>query len=57
MIREFVNGKKNPILPSYPKVLEAKQQCYPEKQAVTVSEKSAEVELQSLLNYTAKIKI
>lgn len=51
LIRNFINSRRNPILPSYNKILEAKQKCYPED--VRVTETTAEVELQSLLNHTA----
>lgn len=51
LIKEFINSKKNPVLPSYQKVLEAKKWCYP--QETYISEFSAEVELQSLLDCTA----
>lgn len=34
VIKEFINSKQYPVLPSYHKVLEAKKQCYPEKLAL-----------------------
>lgn len=40
------------MLPSYSTVLEAKTRCYPLPGSVTVTEKSAEVQLQALLDHT-----
>lgn len=51
LINEFINSKKNPVLPLYKKVLEAKKRCYPTEQEI--SESSAEFELQSLLDHSA----
>jgi hypothetical protein len=51
LIRKFINSTSNPVLPSYGKVVKAKKQCYPE--VVRVTESTAEVELQSLLDHTA----
>lgn len=40
------------ILPPYYRVVEAKTECYPSKEFVTLSDFGAEVELQQLLNHT-----
>jgi len=40
------------IWPSYNKVREVKSQCRPPKEEISISEKKAEVSLQSLLNHT-----
>ena len=42
------------LYPSYHKVKEAKKNCYPEKEYTKVTNSSAEINLQSLLNHTAK---
>ena len=39
-------------LPSYKKIIAVKRNCYPEKEAVIVTETSAEVKLQPLLDHT-----
>lgn len=46
-------GSKN-IYPSYYKVQQAKLQCYPPKQSVTVTDSSARISLQALLDITVK---
>lgn len=52
LIKDFVNSKvASNTFPSYQKVLKAKKKCYPSDEQV--SDSSAEVELQSLLNHTA----
>lgn len=50
LLRRFINSKSQNALPSYHKVLEAKKRCYPSDEIVT--ESSAEIELQSLLDHT-----
>lgn len=40
--------------PPYKSVLEAKQKCYPSKSEITVTESSAQIKLQSLLNHIAE---
>lgn len=40
------------LLPPYYRVVEAKAECYPPKEFITVSDLGAEVELQPLLNHT-----
>lgn len=40
------------LLPPYYRVVEAKAECYPPKEFITLSELGAEVELQQLLNHT-----
>lgn len=42
------------VLPSYYKLLKSKQNCYPPKQDITVTEQSAKIKLQALLDLTAK---
>ncbi|XP_043468422.1 uncharacterized protein LOC122502436 [Leptopilina heterotoma] len=49
-IRSSLTRKKFNAYPSYRKVVEAKSRCYPSD--ITVTETSAEVKLQSLLNHT-----
>ncbi|XP_043478801.1 uncharacterized protein LOC122509098 [Leptopilina heterotoma] len=49
-IRSSLRRKNFNAYPSYRKIVEAKARCYP--QDITVSEISAEVKLQSLLNHT-----
>ncbi|GBP69394.1 hypothetical protein EVAR_54813_1 [Eumeta japonica] len=49
VVKNFINAKSPNALPSYPKVLEAKKRCYPSQEFIT--ESSAEVELQSLLDH------
>lgn len=51
LIRDFINSRKKPYLPAYGKLIEAKKKCYPEN--IKVTESTAEVELQSLLDHTA----
>lgn len=51
LLKDFINSKSKNALPSYQKVLDAKKRCYPSNECVT--ESSAEVELQSLLDHTA----
>lgn len=52
LVKKFIDNKvsKN-ILPCYQSVVKSKKQCYPSD--ITVTESSAEVELQSLLDHTA----
>lgn len=50
-------GAKNrsaPIYPSYPLVLGAKKQCYPIDESVIITETSAQVTLQGLLDHTSQ---
>lgn len=42
------------LYPSYKKLLEAKNFCYPPRSAIKISENCAEVKLQQLLNHTAE---
>lgn len=51
-LRESLRKKKFFAYPSYGKLLEAKRRCYPE--LISVTETSAEVKLQSLLDHTCK---
>lgn len=51
-MRLFSKSRNCDIYPSYQKVLEAKLKCRPDK--VDISEKTAQVPLQNLLNHTAK---
>ncbi|XP_047139099.2 uncharacterized protein LOC124815008 [Hydra vulgaris] len=50
IIRSAAIANSSSFLPSYEKLKEAKKMCYPED--ITVTEISAEVKLQSLLNHT-----
>lgn len=51
LIKNFINSQISfDILPSYNKILAAKKKCYPLEE--TITESSAEVELQSLLDHT-----
>lgn len=43
-----------PIYPSYPLILEAKKQCYPTEDSIIITETSAEVRLQALLDHTSQ---
>lgn len=42
------------LYPAYNTILEAKKQCYPDEQAVTITETMAEVKLQKLLDITTE---
>lgn len=52
LIRQEAKNRNANIYPSYHKVLEAKSRCYPPKEAQTVTESSAEIRLQELLDHT-----
>lgn len=47
-------GKENncKLFPSYEKVMEAKKHCYPQYNAIKITETSAEVQMQALLDHT-----
>lgn len=53
LIKNFIDTKilSKDCMPSYQSIVKAKKQCYPP--IITVTESSAEVELQSLLDHTA----
>lgn len=52
LVKKFIDNKfSKTIFPSYQSVVESKKHCYPSD--ITVTESSAEVELQSLLDHTA----
>lgn len=52
LIKKFIDNKvSNKILPSYQSIVKSKTHCYPSD--ISVTEASAEVELQSLLDHTA----
>lgn len=53
LLRSFINSKVNNIFPSYQKVLKSKKKCYPSEDSIKITESSAEVELQKLLDHTA----
>lgn len=40
------------IYPPYNKIREAKQKCYPDKESVTITDTSAEIKLQALVDHT-----
>lgn len=52
ILRQAAKHIGHDIYPSYKKVMEAKQKCYPEN--IIISESSAKVPLQDLLDHTAK---
>ncbi|KAL4705865.1 hypothetical protein ACJJTC_019300 [Scirpophaga incertulas] len=56
ILRKCVNEKDSnaSIFPSYYQVQQAKLECYPSKDATTVTESSAKVKLQALLDITTK---
>lgn len=55
VIRNLVNEKTEvDVFPSYAKVIKAKKDCYPEPEKISISDTSAEVSLQGLLNHTAQ---
>lgn len=49
-------GKENncKLYPSYEKVMKAKKRCYPPRDAIRITESSAEVQLQALLDHTVE---
>lgn len=42
------------IYPSYPKLMKARDECFPSQEHITISELKTEVELQALLDHTAR---
>lgn len=54
LIRLQAKNKNANLYPSYNNVREAKSRCYPEKNCIFVSEISAEVKLQGLLDHTIR---
>lgn len=57
LLRTEAKKRNADIYPSYHRVLEAKNRCYPPKEALTITEASAEVRLQDLLNHTSNLLI
>lgn len=53
-LRQCANEKGSNIFPSYYQVQHAKQECYPAKDAITVTETSAKIKLQALLDITTR---
>lgn len=53
LLRNFINSKINNMFPSYQKVLKSKKKCYPSEDYIKITESSAEIELQNLLDHTA----
>lgn len=51
---EIITTSDKKLFPCYSLIQKAKKDCYPTPEAYTVSEKSAEVNLQYLLDHTAK---
>lgn len=49
---EVIHGANKNVYPCYSLLKKAKTQCYPSEDSITVSETSAEVTLQSLLDHT-----
>lgn len=54
IMRRSVNEKNADLFPSYYKVQMAKQECYPPKSDITVTDTEAKIQLQSLLDVTTK---
>lgn len=52
-MRALALDLKHDIYPSYTAILEAKKDCYPEKDGIIITETMAEVKLQQLLDHTA----
>lgn len=52
--RAYVNSQNSKILPSYHKILQAKQTCYPSCEYMNISENIAEIKLQALLDLTVE---
>jgi hypothetical protein len=53
-LKKSVNDTGSNIFPSYYQVQHAKQECYPPKDAITVTETSAKIKLQALLDITTR---
>lgn len=53
-LRKSVNENDGNIFPSYYQVQHAKQECYPPKDAITVTDTSAKIKLQALLDITTR---
>lgn len=54
LIRQQAKLQNSNIYPSYGKILAAKNDCYPAKEGIVITEFSAEIQLQSLLDVTIK---
>ena len=55
LMRNLTNANRGTsVYPSYTKILSAKRRCYPDSSAMTVTETSAEVKLQALLDHTSE---
>ncbi|XP_024875226.1 uncharacterized protein LOC112456728 [Temnothorax curvispinosus] len=54
LIRQSMKEHHCNLYPPYDKVSQAKVRCYPPRSDVTITETSAEVKLQALLNHTAE---
>ncbi|KAE8739180.1 hypothetical protein FOCC_FOCC015321 [Frankliniella occidentalis] len=52
-VRQLVNSQTPKMMPSYDKIQEEKQKCYPSDDFFTVTDFSAEVDLQALLDHTS----
>lgn len=52
-IRNMLRTLNINVLPSYQKIVAAKKKCYPSKEGIIITESSAEVKLQNLLDHTA----
>lgn len=53
-LRQRALQKNVDLFPAYGDILSAKKECYPPNDAIKITEKSAEVELQSLLDHTSE---
>lgn len=49
----IIRGYIPNMLPCYDKIQEAKKECYPQQDSITVTETSAEIKLQALMDHTA----
>ena len=54
LIRSQAKERNANIYPSYNNIVKAKQRCYPPKENITITESSAEVQLQALLDHTTR---
>jgi hypothetical protein len=54
MMQQGAKARNANIYPNYNIILEEKNKCYPDKKAITITDISAEVNLQDLVNHTAR---
>lgn len=53
-IRNLAKSRNADIFPPYHKVVDAKKQCYPDPSSIQVTENSASIKLQALLDHTSR---